>query len=359
MNSNSITDIKRYPLKKNDLLQGWDAADSLILEHMSTLELQGKRILIINDQFGALSCGLINYSITTYTDSYVSYRGILFNSHEKVTPIHNLAELSGVYDYVLMQVPKNMSFLEDILIHLTHHVLPHSKLICGSMVKHLAPTSFDLINKYIGTTTTSLAVKKARLIFASFEKEKISNIYPQKIKMDGFEKTFINHSNLFSREKLDIGTRFFLEHIPKGDFTSILDLGCANGIIGVRARELNPNSQIHYSDESYQAILSATENYKNHFNDGPILHWTNCFEDGQKNSLDLVLCNPPFHQGTTVGDFIATQMFKDSYQSLRKGGLIRVIENSHLGYQAKLKHIFGNSKIVATNKKFMIVDAQK
>lgn len=359
MNSNSITDIKRYPLKKNDLLQGWDAADSLILEHMSTIELQGKRILIINDQFGALTCGLMNHNITTYADSYVSYRGILFNSHQKVTPINNLNDLEGVYDYVLMQIPKNMSFLEDILIHLTNHMLPHSKLICGAMVKHLAPTSFDLINKYIGTTSTSLAVKKARLIFASFEKEKFQNIYPQRITMDGFEKPFINHSNLFSRDKLDIGTRFFLEHIPKGDFHSILDLGCANGIIGVRAQELNSNAKIHYSDESYQAILSATQNYQNHFDKTPILHWTNCFEDGPKNSLDLVLCNPPFHQGTTVGDFIANQMFKDSYQSLKKGGFIRVIGNSHLGYQAKLKHIFGNSKIVATNNKFMIVDAQK
>lgn len=355
----SITDIKRYPLKKNDLLQGWDAADSLILDHMGTLDLQGKRILIINDQFGALTCGLINHNITTYTDSYVSYRGILYNSHEKITPINNLKNLEGIYDYVLMQIPKNMSFLEDILIHLTSHMLPHSKLICGSMVKHLAPTSFDLINKYIGTTSTSLAVKKARLIFASFEKENTSNIYPQKIKMDGFEKEFINHSNLFSRDKLDIGTRFFLEHIPKGDFQSILDLGCANGIIGIRARQLNPNGRIYYSDESFMAILSATENYQNHFNDGPVLHWTNCFEDGTKNTLDLVLCNPPFHQGTTVGDFIANQMFKDSYQALKKGGIIRVIGNSHLGYQAKLKHIFGNSKIVATNKKFMIVDAQK
>lgn len=354
-----ITDIKRYPLKKNDLLQGWDAADSLMLEHMKSLDLAGKRILIINDQFGALSCGLSDHDITSYTDSYVSYRGILFNSEEQIRPISNLNDLSGFYDYVLIQIPKNMSYLEDILIHLTNHLLPHSKLICGSMVKHLAPTSFDLINKYIGTTSTSLAVKKARLVFANFEKAKTQNTYPQKVKMDGFEKVFINHSNLFSREKLDIGTRFFLEHIPRGEFNSILDLGCANGIIGIKAKEQNPKAQIHYSDESFMAILSAKENYQNHFSAEPSLHWTNCYEDGAKNSLDLVLCNPPFHQGTTVGDFIATQMFKDSFSALKKGGFIRVIGNSHLGYQVKLKQIFGNSKIVATNNKFMIIDAHK
>jgi len=354
-----ITEIKRYPFKVNDPLQGWDAADSLILEHAKSLSLEGKRILVINDQFGALSCGLKDYNVTSYTDSYVSSRGILLNSVDHITPLNNLENLSGLYDFVLMQIPKNMSYLEDILIHLTNHMSSHSKLVCGSMVKHLAPTSFDLINKYIGPTSTSLAVKKARLIFATFEKDKVQNIYPQNVQMDGFEKIFINHSNLFSREKLDIGTRFFLEHIPKGDFSSILDLGCANGIIGIKAKELNPKSIIHYSDESFMAILSAKENYQNHFQDEPVLHWTNCFEEGPKDSLDLVLCNPPFHQGTTIGDFIASQMFKDSLKALRKGGLIRVIGNSHLGYQVKLKQIFGNSTIVATNNKFMIVDARK
>jgi 16S rRNA G1207 methylase RsmC len=39
--------------------------------------------------------------------------------------------------------------------------------------------------------------------------------------------------------------------------------------------------------------------------------------------------------------------------------VIRVIGNSHLGYQFKLKKIFGNSKIIASNKKFMIIDAMK
>jgi len=72
-----------------------------------------------------------------------------------------------------------------------------------------------------------------------------------------------------------------------------------------------------------------------------------------------VLCNPPFHQSHTLGDFIAWQMFEDAKHALRPGGLLRVIGNSHRGYQLKLKKIFGNSKIVATNSKFMIIDSYK
>lgn len=355
----TITEIKRYPLRKNDLLQGWDAADELLLQHMQELELKGKRILIVNDHFGALSCGLAEFDCTTYTDSYVSYMGILQNSAQKIRAINKLSELSGKYDFVLIQIPKNMSFLEDILATLTNHLHAQSKVICGAMIKHLSPTSFDLLQKYIGKTTTCLAQKKARLVFADFELSATPSPFPKNVTLDSFETPFVHHSNLFSRDKLDIGTRFFLEHIPKGNFESILDLGCANGIIGIRAKMQNPNAKIFFSDESSMSIESAKTNYANHFKDQANFFWTNCFEGQSNNFLDLVLCNPPFHQGTTIGDFIAMQMFNDSYHSLKSGGILRVIGNSHLGYQVKLKKIFGNSKTVATNNKFVICEAQK
>lgn len=355
----NLIQIKRYPVRKDDLLQGWDAADELLIEYVRELDLNQKKILIINDHFGALSCGLQDFDCTTYTDSYVSMMGISMNGAGRVKILSNLNDLAEVYDYVVIQLPKNMSFFEDILCHLRPRVHAKSQIICGSMIKHMAPMSFELLNKYIGPTTTSLAKKKARLIFASVEKSPLSNPYPLSISIEGFEKNFMNHSNLFSRDKLDIGTRFFLDHFPKGIQGTILDLGCANGIIGIKAKMLNPQAKIIFSDESYMAIESARINYKQFFEDQASFQWTNCYEAQPKNALDYVLCNPPFHQQNTIGDFIAWQMFKDSYESLKVGGKIRVIGNSHLGYQVKLKKIFGNCSIVATNKKFIICESFK
>jgi 16S rRNA G1207 methylase RsmC len=231
------------------------------------------------------------------------------------------------------------------------------------MIKHQANSSFDLLNKYIGETSTSLAKKKARLIFANFQRKPVSSPYPLSVKLEGFKLPFTHHSNLFSREKLDIGTRFFLEHIPQGDFKTILDLGCANGIIGIAAKQTHPSAKILFSDESQMAIQSAGANFKTYFPaakpEEAEFYWTHCFEDGKPGSIDLVLCNPHFHQGNTMGDFIAWQMFTDSHRALAPGGMIRVIGNTHLKYPQTLKKIFGNYETVATNGKFTIVDAYK
>ena len=358
--------LKRYPFHKRDLLQAWDSADELILEHLGGLPgLSGQRILILNDNFGALSCGLEGLDITAYTDSYVSAQGIRLNSGERLQPLHRLQDLQGPYDLALIRIPKNMSFFEDQLCHLSGHLRPSAPVICGYMVKHQANSSFDLLTRLIGDTRTSLARKKARLIFAELKRPATSSPYPLQIPIESFDLPFVNPSNLFSREKLDIGTRFLLEHIPSGDFSSILDLGCGNGILGIAAKNHHPRARLLFSDESQMAVASARTNFEAYFPEesqapgAAEFHWTHCFEEGKPDSLDLVLCNPPFHQGNTQGDFITMQMFRDSHRTLRSGGLIRVVGNSHLQHAIPLKRIFGNSRIVAQNTKFTIVDARK
>jgi 23S rRNA (guanine1835-N2)-methyltransferase len=364
-------DLKRYPHRANDPLQAWDAADELILEHLnahaSDLLKPGTRILILNDSFGALACTLTRGApatcdITSYSDSFNGLEAAKLNGAPSVQFLHELGALRGPFDLVLARIPKNLSFFEDELCRLSGHLKPSSQLICGYMLKHQANGAFELLNRIMGTTRTSLAKKKARLIFASFERMPTPSLHPREVSIEGFDHPFLNHSNLFSREKLDIGTRFLLEHLPRGDFASILDLGCANGIIGIAARQANPSARLLFSDESAMAISSARTNWQRYFPEAPdeaAFHWTHCFENQLRACVDLVLCNPPFHQGATVGDFVAKQMFKDAFHALSPGGFLRVIGNSHLHYPAVLERIFGNSEVVAKNPKFVIVDARK
>jgi len=357
--SSSFLDLKRYPDSKRGGLQAWDRADELLRMHIDSLDVKGKRLLVLNDTFGAISTHLIGTNLTVYTDSYLSDRAIRMNSNNEIAPIHSLASLDGLYDYVFYRFPKNLSFFEDQLCVLSRHLSQGASLIGTSMVKHLPSGAFKLLERITGKTSTSLAEKKARLVFAKFENGIAKNPYPLQVKVDSFEHPFINASNLFSREKLDQGTRFFLEWIPAGTFARILDLGCANGIIGIGAKRKNPQARILFSDESAMAVESAKANYRNYFADDAEFFWTNCFQGQAKESADLVLCNPPFHQGTLVLDDVAEQMFRDAFVTLKRGGLLRVIGNGHLQYPHTLKRIFGNGKILGANAKFVVIEAVK
>ena len=85
---------------------------------------------------------------------------------------------------------------------------------------------------------------------------------------------------------------------------------------------------------------------------------TNCL-DSFDQKVDIILCNPPFHQQHGVTDHIAAQMFKDSKRVLKDGGELRVIGNRHLDYPLKLKKLFAGIKVIASNQKFSVLSAVK
>lgn len=356
--------LVRYPQRAGEKLQAWDAADEYLLAQIPHLQLENKRILILNDHFGALSKGLLAFQPLCYTDSFVASQAIALNTDHQVQQLHALEQIEGVFDFVFMQIPKNLSFFEDQITRLTHHLHQDSLVLCGFMTKYFTASNYQILEKYIGTPRPQLAVKKAKIVMASFEKSKAQLLWPKQVELDGQSISYTHHSNLFSREKLDIGTRFLLEHLDKfassHSAQAVLDLGCANGILGIELKKKMPAAHLHFSDDSMMAILSAKTNWQKHFPaQEASFHWTNCFEKGEASSLDLVLCNPPFHQGHAMGDHISEQMFSDAKRCLKKSGQLVVVGNSHLGYQMKLKKIFGNSQIKASNNKFMIVVAQK
>ena len=70
-----------------------------------------------------------------------------------------------------------------------------------------------------------------------------------------------------------------------------------------------------------------------------------------------MLVNPPFHADNALGDATAWQMFSDSRAALRQGGELWVVGNRHLAYHAKLKRLFGNCDVVASNPKFVVYRA--
>jgi 16S rRNA (guanine1207-N2)-methyltransferase len=53
------------------------------------------------------------------------------------------------------------------------------------------------------------------------------------------------------------------------------------------------------------------------------------------------------------------RMFSDARDALRPGGELWVIGNRHLGYHVKLRRLFGNSELIASDPKFVVLRAVK
>jgi 16S rRNA (guanine1207-N2)-methyltransferase len=143
----------------------------------------------------------------------------------------------------------------------------------------------------------------------------------------------------------------------------IADLGCGNGLLGLVAKRLQPAAALYFFDESYQAVAAAEENYsRNNLSSqepAALFSVDDGFSHYEGELFDLILCNPPFHQGHVIGDQIAWQMFTQSKRQLRPGGELWIVGNRHLNYHIKLKRIFGNCRQIAANPRFVVLSARR
>lgn len=374
-----VSVLKRYPEPvgrgQQQSLRAWDAADEYLLqqclEWKNSSELTAdSSVVLVNDAFGALAVALHDFSPISVTDSFLAHeacrRNYQANSLDlnEVTLLDSFQLPSNCADIVLIKVPKTLALLEDQLYRLREVIGENTKIVAAGMVKHIHTSTLKLFESILGVTSTSLAKKKARLIFCQANRTNWSgkSPYPTEYTLEGTHYLVSNHANVFSRASLDIGTRLFLKHLPSGfDGKDIVDLGCGNGLLGLVAASKNPSARLHFYDESYMALASAKENMAREYGDRITTnyHVDNCLENAESNSADLILINPPFHQGNVIGDFIAWQMFVDAKRVLRPGGQVWVVGNRHMGYHLKLERLFGACTTEASDAKFVILKSLK
>jgi 23S rRNA (guanine1835-N2)-methyltransferase len=368
-------ELARYPTHANETLRAWDAADELLLrrlaERSEATDVNGE-ILIVNDNEGALSTALAAQHPLMLSDSYLAHVATCKNLARNgldVSAVQRLASFSPLpasIDVVVMKIPKSRALLEDQLCRIAPHLHEKTVFIAGAMTKHIHTSTLKLFANIIGPTRTSLAERKARLIFCNPDRalERPPNPWPKTYTVGGNVVT--SHAGVFSGSRLDSGTGLLLDHLTQpAEPLRVVDLGCGNGVLGMRTAFDNPEAEATFIDESYRAVASAEATFR--ANLGPertarFLVGNGMFELAEgvppwKGSIDRVLNNPPFHENHTIGDAMALQMFAESRDVLRRGGELWVVGNRHLRYEAKLKRLFGNCDVVASNARFVVLRA--
>lgn len=363
--------LDRFPVTKDQTLNAWNAADAYLLEWVIENDLkQNDKILIINDQFGALSCSLNQFQPYYWTDSYLSktaiQKNLKLNSLDETLQHVNQCNQSLPkdikFDWVIIRIPKHNSLLSFQLNSLLPFIHPGTKILSGGMTKDIHKSNLKIFGSVIGNTSTSLAKKKARLIFTKVEKipkERSKSLplndYACGYKIKQPELNIIGLPGVFSRDNLDIGSKVLLSHMPDTKpQQKLIDLGCGTGVLGTIAAKQNPQLEVTFTDESWLAIESSIRTFQQNTGDLPLSKVTNVLNGLPDNHYDHILCNPPFHQQNVQTLSIANRMFKESAKKLKSGGELRVVANRHLKYKPMLNQYFVDVQAISSDSKFVV-----
>ncbi|MET7684587.1 methyltransferase [Streptomyces sp. NPDC005423] len=367
--------LARFPEDPRDRLRAWDASDEYLLRYLvdERIPLSGT-VVVVGDRWGALVTALAEHGPVQITDSFLTQEATRANLARAAVAPGTVQLLTTQdppperVDVLLVRVPKSLALLEDQLLRLAPAVHPETVVVGTGMVKEIHTSTLKLFERILGPTRTSLAEKKARLIHCVPKPSAVrpASPWPHSYALpDGIGtvsgRTVVNHAGVFCAERLDVGTRFLLQHLPAvRGVGRIVDLGCGNGVVGTAVALADPTAEVLFVDESFQAVASAEATYKANGVPG---HAEFRVGDGlagvAAESVDLVLTNPPFHSHQATTDATAWRMFTGARRALRPGGELWVIGNRHLGYHVKLKRLFGNSQLVASDAKFVVLKAVK
>ncbi|WP_405466780.1 methyltransferase [Streptomyces jietaisiensis] len=387
--------LTRFPEDPRDRLRAWDAADAYLLRHLAAvgvLEEAGgdsegagaasrtafPAVVVLGDRWGALTTALAPHRPTQVTDSFLARQATLANlARAGVDPaavrlLTTQDPPPDTIDVLLVRVPKSLALLEDQLHRLAPAVRPDTLVLGSGMVKEIHTSTLRTFERILGPTRTSLAEQKARLIHCAPEAHASRGRSPWPYRYalpDGIGvlsgRPVTNHAGVFCADRLDIGTRFFLRHLPRARAGQrVVDLGCGNGIVGTAVALAEPGADVLFVDESYQAVASAEETYRENTAGGDRAGGAEFLVgDGlaelAPGGIDLVLNNPPFHSHQATTDATARRMFTQARRALRPGGELWVVGNRHLGHHLTLRRLFGNSELVASDPKFVVLRAVK
>lgn len=159
---------------------------------------------------------------------------------------------------------------------------------------------------------------------------------------NGTAMVFATDAGVFSKERIDRGTRELLKAVRPKPGDRVLDLGCGYGPIGIVLAAAEPSAFITMVDINQRACELARHNLiANSISNAEVL-CGDAFEAVGGRNFDIVATNPPIRAGRRVLE----AMVQGAHDRLVVGGeLFLVIRTSQgaASMKAYMQGVFGNA----------------
>jgi len=164
---------------------------------------------------------------------------------------------------------------------------------------------------------------------------------------------FLTASGVFSRNRIDLGTRLLIESMVLPDEGTILDLGCGYGPVGIVAATTKPKLQVYMTDVNERAVWLAKKNVRKNQLKNVKVKRGFLYTPVENMKFDAILTNPPVSAGVkTVNQIIA-----GAPAHLKSGGTFQIVVRSKIAgkrFTSMLEENFSNVQILARKSGYRV-----
>lgn len=207
----------------------------------------------------------------------------------------------------------------------------------------------------IGTVYSAVLEKKT----ASSDQQLDDNTYRQLRPIAAPEGLTIHSKpGLFGWNKIDQGSEFLIQSLPAMLGTmprppaSLLDLGCGYGYLTLMTKDLPLQGRV-LTDNNAAALFTARHNCELNNIHAEIVPAD--AGDQIQQTFDLILCNPPFHQGFSIDGDLTNKFIRSAKRLLARHGRALFVVNQFIPLEKKAREHFGQVSTLDQNSSFKLV----
>lgn len=175
------------------------------------------------------------------------------------------------------------------------------------------------------------------------------------------EGKFITAPGMFSHERVDGGSELLASRMPADFDGNAADFGAGWGYLSVMLAETAPRlNRVDLFEADFDALEAAKANMAANC---PDMHarffWQDLANEEVRERYDLVIVNPPFHEGHAAEPGLGQTFIRTAASALKLGGRLLLVANRGLPYEPVISGLFRESGEVCRNARFKVLWGRK
>ncbi len=306
------------------------AADPFV--QRAPLDIKGGTITLAEDNIAAEAA--LSSSVNRSVIHWVAF-------HDYI--LHHSEETMDVAVMNLLYQPGNTWILHGLQVAL-YALRPGGRLyVAGAKDRGILSTA-KRMQEYFGNVET-LQISKGQRVVCSRKQA------------GQFPKIQVQDVTMFANNKLDEGTRLLLAALEVRATDEALDIGCGAGFIGLHIARLATRGHMTMVDASLAAVAVAQRAVEQSGLTNVQVLPSDGVQAVSKQRFDLVVTNPPFHQGGIQTMEIAGRFIRGAAQVLRPQGRFYMVANRFLKYEPTLHSAFKQVEEVGGDTRYKVLRA--
>ena len=175
------------------------------------------------------------------------------------------------------------------------------------------------------------------------------------------EGRFWSVPGLFHWDEMDAGSRLLIEQLPQTLSGAAADLGAGWGYLSDHLLRHCPNLR---SLDCFEADGTALECLRRNLGNVPTpirprIVWSDVTSGLGNHKYDVIVMNPPFHDGRDADPLLGIKFITTAAASLRSDGELWLVANKHLPYENMMRDCFEHTRTVIEKDGFKVLHGER